>query len=316
MNSIFQRAIVMALACSMASCGPSENGESASAGHKPGKVSKPDRPLKILTTFYPAQYFTKRIGGALVDVTCPVPSDEDPIFWMPDAGAIQQYQAADMIVLNGAGFAKWIDKVSLPQSRILDTALPLESELIKFEDTVEHSHGKEGSHAHEGIDGHTWLDPLNAKVQAGEIRNALILRMPDAHEILEANFVALAADLDALDEQLKEIAAAGMPHLFGSHPAYNYIARRYGWQIVNLELDPGAAPDAKTVAAIREKMKLHPATHLLWESEPGASIADFLETEVGLKSLIFSPCELQDARGADYLTVMRQNIEHLRLILK
>ena len=61
----------------------------------------------VYTTSYPMKFFAERIGGDLIKVVCPVPSDEDAIFWMPDASAIQAYQKADLIILNGAGFAKF-----------------------------------------------------------------------------------------------------------------------------------------------------------------------------------------------------------------
>ena len=238
---------------------------------------------------------------------------------MPDEKAIEQYQSADLIVVNGAGFEKWVDKVNLPESRILNTARPLEANFIKFEDVVEHSHGKEGSHSHEGIDGHTWVDPLNAKVQAAEIRNALILRLPDAHEIIEANYQALAADLDALDQQFKEIAAAGMPPLLASHPAYNYIARRYGWNIESLNLDPAAPPTAAAMAEMVEKLKTHPAMWLLWESDPIADAVQMLESEFGVKSIVFSPCELlpaaEQSKGYEP-SVMSANAERLRRVVE
>ncbi|MCB1094297.1 MAG: zinc ABC transporter substrate-binding protein [Verrucomicrobiae bacterium] len=305
------------VALSLSSCDSSSSNTTTTAAATGEK--RLSGQLNIFTTFYPTQYFTQRIGGDLVKVTCPVPEDEDAIFWMPDAKAIEQYQSADLIVLNGASFAKWVDKVNLPESRIVNTALPLESKLIKFKDAIVHSHGKEGGHSHEGIDGHTWVDPENAKIQAGEIRNALILRLPDAHAAIEANYVALVADLDALDQEFKEIADAGMPPLLASHPAYNYIARHYGWNIENLNLDPAEAPSAETMAEISEKLKSHPAKWLLWESDPTPEGAQMLESEFGVKSIVFSPCELLPASeqkaGSDYLTVMRTNAEQLRQVI-
>ncbi|MDA0813382.1 MAG: zinc ABC transporter substrate-binding protein [Verrucomicrobia bacterium] len=309
--------ITSGLALILSGCdAPSTDGSS----EIPPVGKKASGPLAIFTTFYPTQYFAQRIGGDLVKATCPVPEDADPIFWMPDSTAIAQYQSADLIVLNGANFAKWVDKVNLPESRILNTARPLESNFIKFKDAVEHSHGKEGSHSHEGIDGHTWVDPQNAKVQAAEIRNALILRLLDAHATIEANYQALAADLDALDKQFKEIAAAGMPPLLASHPAYNYIARRYDWNIESLDIDPAEAPNAEAMAAIADKLKAHPAKWLLWESQPITEAAQMLESEFGVKSIVFSPCELlsaaERAKGADYLSVMKANVAELRRVIE
>ena len=309
-------AVVPVFAVCFTACDPknpeSESQTSAGAG-KPIRGGK----LSVMTTFYPTQYFAERIGGDLVEVACPVPEDADPIFWMPDGETIQSYQQADLIVLNGASFAKWIDKVSLPQSRIVNSALPLASEFITFEAAVEHSHGKEGSHAHEGIDGHTWLDPLNAKVQAAEIRNAIVLRRPDAVDAIEANYVALAADLDTLHDEFEKLSKS-LPPMLASHPAYNYPARRYGWDIENLDLDPDELPTDEQVAEIRAKLDARPASWLFWESEPIAESVALLESELGVKSIVFSPCEMLSTKarqsGVDYLSVMQENLDRLRSV--
>ena len=48
----------------------------------------------VYTTFYPTAYFTQRIAKDYAKVVCPVPEDEDAIFWeaykYPDI--IQKYQ--------------------------------------------------------------------------------------------------------------------------------------------------------------------------------------------------------------------------------
>lgn len=275
--------------------------------------------LSVFTTFYPSQYFAQRIGGDMVEVTCPVPDGEDAIFWMPDDDVIQGYQSAGLIVLNGAGFAMWVDKVSLPASRIIDTAHVMESEFMKFEDAVEHSHGKEGAHSHEGIDGHTWIDPVNAKVQSGEIRNALVRRLPDAHEVLEANYLELCEDLDDLDARLTELGGMASEPILCSHPAYNYIARRYGWNIANLDLDPEVMPAEETMSRIADLLETHTAKVILWESDPLPEIVERFERELRIRSVTFSPCELlsaeEGAGGADYLSVMKENIERLSLAM-
>ena len=71
---------------------------------------------KLYVVNYPLKYFAERIAGDLADVALPVPKDVDPAFWMPDTETIGEYQEADLILLNGAGYAKWIQIVSLPLS--------------------------------------------------------------------------------------------------------------------------------------------------------------------------------------------------------
>lgn len=55
---------------------------------------------------YPLQYFTERIGAEHVKVVLPAPAGEDPAFWKPDVNTIAAFQGADLIVINGANYAK------------------------------------------------------------------------------------------------------------------------------------------------------------------------------------------------------------------
>ena len=138
-----------------------------------------DGKAKVFTTFYPTHYFARRIGGELTEVICPCPANEDPAFWMPDDKTILSYQGADLIVVNGASFEKWLNKVTLPESRIVDTTKPFAKEFITIAGAVTHSHGPSGEHTHAGIDGHTWLDPINAIAQSSAIRDALCKLLPE-----------------------------------------------------------------------------------------------------------------------------------------
>ncbi len=291
-------------------CKKAEKSEATSSGD-----SATAKPI-VYTTFYPTQYFTQRIAGDLVEAVCPVPSEEDAIFWEPDAEMIGRYQKADLIVLNGAGFAKWVAQATLPESRVVDTAKPFAAEFITYENAVVHKHGNEGAHSHEGIDGHTWVDPVNAKIQAGVLRDALVRRWPEHKGAFENGFASLAADLDQLDAGFRELApAAAETPLLASHPAYNYIARRYGWKIHNLDLDPGEMPDDEAFAKIRDILATFPAETLLWESEPTSEIVARVQTELGLASKVFSPCELKDPETTDdFLGVMQGNLKTMREI--
>jgi zinc transport system substrate-binding protein len=89
----------------------------AACGGSPTEVAptaeKPTDPLVVYTVNYPLAYFAERIGGDAVEVTCPAPPDEDPAFWSPAAETIAAYQGADLILLNGAGYAKWVKRATL-----------------------------------------------------------------------------------------------------------------------------------------------------------------------------------------------------------
>jgi len=297
--------LMLALAVLMPiACGDGTPKDAPTSGGKP----------VVLTTFYPTLYFVRRIAGDLVEVECPVPEDEDAIFWQPDEATIGRYQQADLIVVNGAEFEKWVQKTSLPSAKLVDTARPFENDFLRFEKAVTHSHGPAGEHAHEGIDGHTWVDPENAKAQAAEIHRALVKLLPDRKARLDEGLAALTKDLDELSDGFA--ALAGKPPLLASHPAYNYTVKRYGWNLVNLDLDPGEMPSDEAFAKIAVLLKAHPAKYLLWESDPLPEIATRFRDELGVASVTFSPCELMSTAdlvaGSDYLSVMRENLARLK----
>jgi zinc transport system substrate-binding protein len=305
-------ALVIVVATAVVACG-----EKDSAKEGPGAKGAP----VVMTTFYPTTYFVQRIGGDRVRVVCPLPADADPIFWNPTDEDVAAYQAADLIVVNGGQFEKWVAKVSLPEEKVVDTAKAFEDDLLKFKNAVTHAHGPSGLHAHEGVDGHTWLDPEQAKVQAAAIRDALKKLLPEDAAEFDAGYGKLAADLDALNASFAALAKDYDGHaIYASHPAYNYFARRYGVNVVNLNLDPGEMPDADTFAKIKEKLAAEPASFILWESEPLAEIAARFQDELGLTSLTFSPCEMMDpadlATGANYLSVMKANAAVVKLALR
>jgi zinc transport system substrate-binding protein len=279
-----------------------------------GRVESPlERTVPLVyTTFYPTTYFAQRIGGAWVRVVCPVPAHADPSFWMPDAAAIQAYQGVDLILVNGAEYEKWLNKVSLPPSKVVETTYPFRKDLLRYAEAITHSHGPGGMHSHEGTDGHTWLDPQNALIQAGQVHQALARLLPSHVAELQANFDALAADLRALDHAMQEVSRTmGEQRLLASHPAYNYLARRYGWKVSNLSLDPEKLPGQEALAKVRTLLKGKPVRIVLWESQPRAEVAKFFEKELGLQTVVFSPCETPPASG-DYLAIMNRNVQHLR----
>jgi len=287
----------------LVACGDKESG--------PQPTTMPRGKPVIYTTFYPTTYFTERIVGDAAEVVCPLPEGEDPIFWDPDENAIRGYQEADLIIINGASFEKWVDKVSLPMARQVDTAQGFANRFVRFEESTTHSHGKTGEHSHEGIDGHTWLDPLLASAQAEAIRVALVRLLPDNEAELKARCDTLSSELATLDAAFRGLGdlPAGMS-LYASHPAYNYLAKCYGWRVVNLDLDPEQMPSGEVFAAVKASLTEKPGRHLLWESEPLPAIAERFRTELGLESILFSPCE-GPPQGGDYLSVMRANSERV-----
>ena len=133
-----------------------------------------DAKTKIASVNYPLHYFAQRIGGNHIEAIFPLPTDVDPAYWQPDAAAIARFQQTDIILLNGAGYAKWIDKVSLPASRMINTSDGFRNHYIELEEGMTHSHGPDGAHVHRGYAFTTWLNLKLAVEQAGVVKERLI----------------------------------------------------------------------------------------------------------------------------------------------
>jgi zinc transport system substrate-binding protein len=270
----------------------------------PAEKAGPSGPPTVHVVNYPLKYFAERIGGDEVRVVFPT-IEGDPAFWKPDGDAIAGFQEADLILLNGAGYAKWVSHASLPESKCVDTSEAFTKDFIRVEDALAHAHGPTGKHAHGGIAFTTWLDPAQAIAQAQAIQVAFLRRWPDGG--FEQRFAALRADLLEWDRRLEAVTPKG-PGV-ASHPVYQYLARRYGMNLRSVHWEPDEAPGADGWAELKAILKEHPARWMLWEGEPLEETARELEA-LGVKSVVFDPCG-NTPRTGDFLAVMNQNVTAL-----
>jgi zinc transport system substrate-binding protein len=268
-------------------------------------------PLNVYVVNYPLKYLAERIGGNHVKVEFPAPAGDDPAYWNPDIATILAYQKADLILLNGAGYAKWVGKVSLPRSKMVDTSRRFKDQYITTKEVLTHSHGAEGKHAHESLAFTTWLDLTLAVRQAEAIASSMGRKRPELRETFQTNFEALAKDLIALDQGIHAVVSKkSSTPLIVSHPVYDYFARRYGLNIVSVHWEPDQVPGIEQWRELKAIIKQHPAKWMIWEGEPVQASVDRLKNH-GIDSLVFDPCGNVPEQG-DFLTIMHQNVENLR----
>lgn len=269
-----------------------------------------EAPLSVYVVNYPLQYFAERIGGPDVRVVFPATADGDPAFWKPPPEQIAAYQKADLILLNGASYAKWVAHVSLPASRMVDTSASFADQFIPLEDQVTHSHGLAGKHEHGDVAFTTWLDPQQAIAQARAVRDALIRLRPNAAGDFEQRFAGLERELRELDDGLAAaVAAAGSQPLIFSHPVYQYFIRRYGLNGQEVHWEPEQPPSHEQWQELDGLLAQHPARLMVWEGTPDPATVAELEKR-GLNSVVFDLCGNVHEEG-DYLTVMRENLRRL-----
>lgn len=273
-----------------------------------GVASAQDRPV-VATVNYPLAWMAERLGGDAVEVLFPVPDGRDPSFWRPGLSEIAAIQQADLIALNGAGFATWTTRTSLPRSRLVDTSAGFSDAYIATQ-SVTHSHGADGEHSHTGTASYTWLDFAQAAQQAEALAAAMKRQMPEIGSQIDAALPGITADLKSLDAEARStLSALQGTTILATHPRYQYLARAYGLDITSLEWDAGAMPDDAQWQQLRDMADQTGATLLIWEATPPVDAMD-RTSELGVKSVVFSPVATRPASG-NFVSVMRSQIAGL-----
>ncbi len=269
--------------------------------------------LNIYTVNYPLKYFAQTIAAEHASVTLPMPNDIDPAFWAPQAEDIAGLQKADVILLNGANYAKWLPTVSLPLFKLVNTSSEFRDAYIPLTEGITHNHGAGGKHSHTGIAFTTWLDLSLAEKQAKAIYKALSRKKPNLNADFVKNYIPLQENLQKMDAELKAVAESlqGQP-LIGSHPVYQYLSKAYQLNLQSVHWEPEEAPTAEQWQGLKELLQSHPAKWMVWEGEPAVETVAELE-KLGVKSIVFSPAGNAPETG-DFLSVMQQNIANLKAI--
>ena len=178
-----------------------------------------------------------------------------------DARALEQ---ADLVIWIGPGYENFLERpmaalAGRARSLVLSKAPGVTIRNARSGgvwDTHDHAHGH--AHAKRGpeIDGHMFLDPINAKAFARAIGATLAEMDPANAERYGANARALEAKLDALDAELgaKLRPLAGRPFIV-FHDSVQYLEARYGLTPAgSITVSPERRPSAQRLQRLRERI--------------------------------------------------------------
>lgn len=291
------------------------------------------KPTAVATIFcyYDALRF---IGGDKINAVLLLPPRTSPHEYEPPVQAKSQVQAAQLIISNGLGLDPWIDKlaagnegaIKLKISARIPVAL-----LHTAETTLDDPAATQGT---PGVAGgvakkeqedysqgnpHIWLDPTVQIAAAEQIRDALAQIDPANQAYFNTQAAAYIKEIQALDQEIMQAAAGFVRKDFiGFHSAYDYLAQRYGLrQIAALEEYPeqgitkGQAE--RVIKLIREKNIKVIFTENPMQSKDANLIVR--ETGGGVKLGVLQPLETYDDAKDTYVSLMRQNLESLKLAL-
>ena len=273
--------------------------------------TEPVTPTKkmVVAVNHPVAMFARQIGKNRVDVVMPVPADQAPAYWRPGPEDIAKIQQADLILLNGADFARWTGTASLPSDRTVVTSDRNRDQWIEYE-SAGHSHGPGEAHTHTHVATYTWLDPDIALNQAQSVRDALTNAMPEYQDEFRSNFALIRRFILEESARLETVVNADKKKpVFLSSPNYFYLQRRFGINGHAFEWDADHMPEEDQWTAMQTVLETHPAEWMIWEREPTPEIAERLRS-MGIESVVIDPADTKPEKG-DLIDAMRRNADTL-----
>ncbi|GAB3529732.1 metal ABC transporter substrate-binding protein [Photobacterium alginatilyticum] len=303
-----QLIVLICLITALSGCEPSDTGSETESS-----LASRTKPL-IMVSNNPLYYFATELAGNNIDVQFPIDTTGDPASWRPTAQHITEFQQADLIVLNGAGYESWLTTVSLPTTKLFNTSKSFQREWIPIEGGVTHSHGLEGEHNHRGYAITTWMDMLQASQQVNNMGEELIQRWPEQAAGFESRLAVLQQQLLLLDTRFQQqLSRLEGESVIFSHPVYQYFQRRYQVNGSSLHWEPDQAPTDAQWQELQQMLAEKPVRIMIWEGEPMAETRRRLDN-LGIHSVVISPAANTSAKG-DWLTVQSANIDRLAELL-
>jgi zinc transport system substrate-binding protein len=292
-------ASTLVLALILASC--SSNADANSSGL-----------MSVVTAFYPVQEAARRVGGDAVEVFNVTPPGAEPHDLELTPDGVERIQSADVVLYLGGGFQPSLeDALSGAEGETVDLLAGLDTLTPPPEEAAEGL----------SVDPHVWLAPeLYAEVVDG-VAQALGQADPDSASTFRTNAEAFEAEIEQVDRQYREgLADCERDTIVTSHEAFGYLASAYGLtQEAITGVSPEAEPGPGRLAELKDLVQREGITTIFTEELVSPEVAEALADEAGVRTEVLSTIEgltpEQNAAGADYLSLMLDNLATLEKAL-
>ena len=218
---------------------------------------------------------------------------------------MQTVEAAEIIVINGAGLEDFLEGVLPDTECIIDASESLE---------LSCGHHHEGDEHHHMQDPHIWLSPENAKEMGKNIADKLSRKYPQHEKLFSANLKGLLGKLDALQAYGEsELSNIKCRKLITFHDGFSYFAESFDLHIVTaVEEESGSEASAKELIELIDLVKTNQLPAIFTESNGSTSAADIIAKETGVKSFALDMA----MAGDSYFEAMYHNIDTVKEALE
>ncbi len=292
-------------------------------GNAETKTEEETTGLRIVTTVFPLYDWTKNIIGETGDVSLTMLLDEgiDLHSYQPTAQDLLEIGSCDLFIYVGGESDQWVEDAFKNGMNRGAKTLNLLS-ILKNPLTEEEIPGAEAEEE-EAYDEHVWLSLRNAEECCEAIKDALLSVDPEKKEIYQENCGRYREKLAELDGEFTEISETDDRKvlLFADRFPFLYFAKDYGYEYYAAFSGCSAESEAgfETIKFLSDKLNEYQLKSVFILEGASKKIAETViagsgKTDVTIRALnSIQTVTAQDVRnGADYLAMMKENLEVLK----
>lgn len=301
--------IAITLLMTLAACGNKNVGVSVSENNS---FDSDNGKVKVVSSFNAVTQFVKAVGKDKVDVQTIIPNGTEPHDFEPKPKDLTNINKAKVFVYNGLGMETWVDKtiaavdnknlVVVEASRGCSPIKNIDEEAVK-------EHGQ--------YDPHLWVSLSGAKIEAKNIKDALIKVDPSNKDYYEKNYNEFASKLDAmLSEYKTKFSEVPNKNFITGHAAFAYFCRDFNLQQNSVEsVFAEGEPTPKRMEELVDYCKKNNVKTIFMEEMASPKVSQTLAKEVNAKVEKIYTAESEED-GKDYIQSIKENLDKVYESLK
>lgn len=297
------------LLMTLAACGNKNVNTSVESN---SKVEDKEAKVKVIVSFNALAQFTKEVGKDKVDVQTIIPSGTEPHDFEPKPKDLADLSKAKIFVYNGLGMESWADKtikaadnkelIVVEASRGINPIKNTEAEAVE-------EHGQ--------YDPHIWISLSGAKIEAKNIKDALVKADPSNKDYYESNYNEFATKLDSMLSEYKvKFNEVKNKNFITGHSAFAYFCRDFSLEQNSVEnVFAEGEPTPKKMQELIDYCKQNGVKVIFMEDMASPKVSETLAKEVNAKvEKIYTAESEEDGKG--YIDSMKENLDKVYESLK
>lgn len=280
-----------------------------------GCAAAPPAGVRYVTTINPLRAIVAEIAGDRAEVTALLAPGASPHTYEPRPSDAMAAESALAVFYAAEDIDAWAAKLPA-RERIAVFSLVPEAMRLPY-DEAEHADEDGHDFAHGAANGHFWSDPAVVKAVLPALVERLCALDPGGAGTYRANAARFAAELDALDSEMRAaFARLGDRPVFMFHPSWSYFMHRYGLAVAGMvEPFPGKEPTPKFLKALVDTAKARGVRAVFTEPQLPRRPAELIAAECGLRLFEIDPNGGVEGRRA-YRALIEYNAGMLKQALE